>query len=123
MSRRVGWSRCPDRVRLPGVTAPRISRARPRAHDGRSASEAAIFAATEALLGETTLQDLTVAQIIGRAGISRANFYHYFGSKFDVLAALVARLLDEAYQPDQPWSAPPGKERARSLEASMAGTV
>ena len=105
------------------MTPPRISRARPRAHDGRSGSETAIFAATEALLTETTLQDLTVAQIIGRAGISRANFYHYFASKFDVLAALVARLLDEAYLPDQPWSAPPGKQRARSLETSMAGTV
>jgi AcrR family transcriptional regulator len=40
-----------------------------------------------------------------------------------VLAALVARLLEDAYSPDGPWSATPGKERARSLEASMAGTV
>jgi AcrR family transcriptional regulator len=104
-----------------GVTAPRISRARPRAHDGRSGSETAIFAATEALLTETTLQDLTVAQIISRAGISRANFYHYFGSKFDVLAALVARLLDEACAPD--GQATPEQDGARSLEASMAGTV
>jgi AcrR family transcriptional regulator len=105
------------------VTPPRISRARPRAHDGRSGSETAIFAATEALLTETTLQDLTVAQIIARAGISRANFYHYFASKFDVLAALVARLLEDVYTPDESWSAPAGKERAGSLEASMAGTV
>ncbi|WP_220186824.1 TetR/AcrR family transcriptional regulator [Pseudonocardia pini] len=101
-----------------------VTRQRPRAHNGRSASEQAVFTATEGLLGELSLQDITVAKIIKRAGVSRANFYHYFASKADVLAALLARLLDETYEvAESPWQAQPGKDRARSLDASLRETV
>ncbi|MEU7812041.1 TetR/AcrR family transcriptional regulator [Pseudonocardia sp. NPDC049154] len=101
-----------------------VTRQRPRAHDGRSASEQAVFAATEELLAEVSLQDITVAKIIKRAGVSRANFYHYFASKADVLAALLARLLQETYEvAESPWQAQPGKDRARSLDASLRETV
>ena len=38
------------------------------------------------------MQDITVADILAAAGLSRANFYHYFASKYDVLAALVSNI-------------------------------
>ncbi|MGV9863035.1 TetR/AcrR family transcriptional regulator [Rhodococcus koreensis] len=100
-----------------------VSRQRPRAHDGQRSAEVAVFEATEQLLQETSMQDLTVAQIIKRAGLSRANFYHYFASKYDVLVAMIARLFDDAYSESVPWQAPPGKTRAKSMDASMRGTI
>lgn len=100
-----------------------MARQRPRAHDGRSGSEAQIFAATEELLSRASLQDITVADILAEAGISRANFYHYFASKFDVLAALVSNILEGTYREDGPWQAEPGRPRAKSLDASLRETV
>jgi AcrR family transcriptional regulator len=58
-------------------------RQRPRAHTGEQDAEKAIFEATERLLAEQPLHELSVAQIITAAGLSRATFYHYFSSKFE----------------------------------------
>jgi TetR/AcrR family transcriptional regulator, ethionamide resistance regulator len=71
---------------------------RPRQHSRTSDAEQAILAATEKLLGETSLHELSVAQIIATAGVSRATFYFYFGSKFAVLTALVDRVITEIYE-------------------------
>ncbi|BBY73189.1 hypothetical protein MPRF_00880 [Mycolicibacterium parafortuitum] len=85
-------------------------------------AERAIFAALEELLAETSFQDVTVAQIIKRAKLSRANFYHYFASKYDVLVAMVARLLDEAYS-HGPWEFGEGKSRERAMDTSLRRTI
>jgi TetR/AcrR family transcriptional regulator, ethionamide resistance regulator len=83
----------PDRVdRAP---APPLPPDRPRKHTGGSEAEHAILDATERLLGQTSLHELSVAQIIESAGISRATFYFYFSSKFAVLTALVERAIAE----------------------------
>ncbi|WP_028473412.1 TetR/AcrR family transcriptional regulator [Nocardioides alkalitolerans] len=76
------------------MPAPR--RRRPRRHDGTSQAEHAVFDATEKLMVSKTFADITVADILTQAGMSRANFYHYFASKYDVLAALLLRLGNEA---------------------------
>lgn len=73
-------------------------------------------------MAETSFQDVTVAQIIKRAKLSRANFYHYFASKYDVLVAMVARLLDEAYS-HGPWEFGEGKSRERAMDASLRRTI
>jgi AcrR family transcriptional regulator len=75
---------------------------RPRNHDGTTDAEAAILAATERLLAEVPLHELSVAQIIGAAEISRATFYFYFSSKFAVLTALVERAIGEIYEVSRP---------------------
>lgn len=98
------------------------ARQRPRAHTGSGAAELAIFAALSGLLGESSFQDVTVAQIIKRAKISRANFYHYFASKYDALVAMVVRLLDETYS-DGPWEFGEGKSRERAMDASLRRTI
>lgn len=96
----------------------------PRRRDGRSVAEAAIFDATEKLLAEYSLRDLSVAQIIAEAGLSRATFYFYFGSKFSVAASLLGRITDETFELVQPYvggdgTAPPDELLARSLQAAV----
>ncbi|MBS1676274.1 MAG: TetR/AcrR family transcriptional regulator [Actinobacteria bacterium] len=55
--------------------------------------EQAILDAAEALLEERGLDPVTVEQIAAGAGISRASLYFYFGSKQEVVTALVARTM------------------------------
>jgi AcrR family transcriptional regulator len=76
---------------------------RPRPHAGDSQTEQAIFAATEELLVDVPLQELSVAQIIERAEVSRATFYFYFSSKYAVVTGLLARVMDEIYEVMQPF--------------------
>lgn len=97
---------------------------RPRSHGGTSAPEAAIFDATEQLLAEIPLHDLSVAQIIAAAGVSRATFYFYFSSKFAVLSGLLARTSDAIFEVVQPFvqreeSVAPEEALRQSLSATV----
>jgi TetR/AcrR family transcriptional regulator, ethionamide resistance regulator len=76
---------------------------RPRAHGGTSDAERAIFEATERLLVDVPLHELSVAQIIGAAGVSRATFYFYFSSKFAVVTGLLAQVMEEIFGTVQPF--------------------
>jgi AcrR family transcriptional regulator len=98
---------------------------RPRSHEGTTDTEVAIFDATERLLAEEPLHDLSVAQIIAAAGISRATFYFYFSSKFAVVGGLLARVSDEIFQVIQPFvqreeSVHPEEALRESLSAATA---
>jgi AcrR family transcriptional regulator len=62
-----------------------------------------ILGATESLLEQVPLHDLSVAQIIEQAEISRATFYFYFSSKYAVVTGLLARVMDEIYEVMQPF--------------------
>lgn len=55
--------------------------------------EQALLDAAETLLERTGLEQLTVDAIAKGAGISRGSLYFYFGSKQEVLAALVDRTV------------------------------
>jgi TetR/AcrR family transcriptional regulator, ethionamide resistance regulator len=103
--------------------SPLGGRQRPRAHTGDQNAERAIFEATERLLAEQPLHELSVAQIITAAGLSRATFYHYFSSKFEVVAALMLRIFEEMYSEthtvlEAPWT-DPGSALRSSLETGM----
>jgi AcrR family transcriptional regulator len=69
---------------------PRKRRSTPSKGDLR---EQAILDAAEALLEHESVEPMTVETIAKGAGISRASLYFYFGSKREVLAALVARTV------------------------------
>ncbi|MFE0019758.1 TetR/AcrR family transcriptional regulator [Amycolatopsis sp. NPDC059021] len=69
---------------------PRRRRSTPSKGDLR---EQAILDAAEALLEHESVESITVETIAKGAGISRASLYFYFGSKHEVLAALVARTV------------------------------
>jgi AcrR family transcriptional regulator len=91
--------------------------------DGPSEIEQAIFGATEELLESTSLEDLTVADILERAGISRTTFYRYFTSKHHVVSAMLDTLQAELGGVMHPWysraDAPPEKA-LRSAIAAVA---
>jgi AcrR family transcriptional regulator len=95
---------------------------RPRPRDGSSDAEGLILRATEELLDTTPVHELSVAQIIKAAGISRGTFYFYFSSKYAVIAALLAQVMGEIYATVQPFvsrdeSVRPGD----ALRASLVG--
>lgn len=70
---------------------------RPRPHLRSSDAELAILAATERLLARKSLADVTVADIMDEAGVARGTFYHYFGSKYSVVIALMGHVRDELF--------------------------
>jgi AcrR family transcriptional regulator len=98
---------------------------RPRPHAGTSDTELAIFEATERLLADVPLHELSVAQIINAAEISRATFYFYFSSKYAVVTGLLARVMDEIFEIVQPFvrrdeDISPGVALKSSLEGAIA---
>ena len=61
-----------------------------------------LLAAAERVLEETPLHDVSVARIYEEAGVSRATFYSYFASKYEILVALhgsVIERLSESFRP------------------------
>jgi AcrR family transcriptional regulator len=97
---------------------------RPRSHHGTTDAETTIFAATERLLSEVPLHDISVADIINEAQISRATFYFYFSSKYAVVTGLLARVMEEIYELVRPFVEREQDETAeealrRSLETTL----
>lgn len=67
-------------------TLPRISA--PSVPEHRAAQERALLDAAHALLRETG-EAPTMAQVAERAGLARSSVYEYFGSRHEILVALV----------------------------------
>jgi AcrR family transcriptional regulator len=67
-----------------------------------SETEAAVFAATDRLLERMPMAELSVAQIVKEADISRTTFYYNFTSKYAVIAALMNRIADGLVEPFEP---------------------
>ena len=81
-----------------------------------------LLAATHQLLEEKAFSDISVADILTAAGVSRATFYFYFASKFSVLCALLERAMDDIFGTVQPFLArsdddAPEEALERSLRA------
>ncbi len=83
----------------------------------------AIFKATEKLLAKQPFADLSVAQIIERARISRASFYHYFSSKLGVIAGLLVAVMDDIFDTASPFLRRPGATITESLRISMQNAM
>jgi len=97
---------------------------RPRSHQGTTDAETTIFAATERLLSEVPLHDISVADIINEAQISRATFYFYFSSKFAVVTGLLARVMEEIYDTVRPFvEREEGEEPEEALRRSLNAAV
>jgi AcrR family transcriptional regulator len=75
------------------ASSPHAERRRRDAPTKGDRREQAILDAAETLLEERGLDPVTVEQIAAGAGISRASLYFYFGSKQEVVTALVARTM------------------------------
>lgn len=74
--------------------APGADIRRDRAQRTYGRAERAILTATERLLEQRPLNELSVADIIDAAAISRTSFYVYFTSKTAVIAECLRRVMD-----------------------------
>ncbi|QLL06375.1 TetR/AcrR family transcriptional regulator [Mycobacterium vicinigordonae] len=92
---------------------------RPRIRTGASETELAIFRATETLLEQRPFAELSVAQILEGAGLSRASFYHYFSSKLGVVAGLLVNVMDEVFAVASPFLTRPAMTMVESLRVSI----
>jgi AcrR family transcriptional regulator len=99
----------PTRVKTSGTTAPR----------SHSRAEAAILAATEKLLEERPLNELSVADIVRAAGISRTSFYAYYASKTAVIAECLRRVMDEVLAAAGPFLSQPRADPETAIRASL----
>lgn len=90
----------------------------PRKGDVR---EQAILDTAERLLGEQGYEAMTIADIASGAGITRGALYFYFGSKQDVITALVARTV-EALREKSRSAAHDAARGEHAIDEAMART-
>ena len=84
----------------------------------RAAIQAAVLAATEALLAEgASYSDLNIERIATRAGISRTAFYFYFRDKRELLMRLTEEVNELLYQQADIWFSGDGEPEPEMREA------
>ncbi|MEV4116053.1 TetR/AcrR family transcriptional regulator [Nonomuraea sp. NPDC049695] len=103
---------------MPGHHSPRSRRAIERKGDVR---ERAILDTCEALLVQKGYDTMTVGDISQGAGITRGALYFYFGSKQEVVAALVARTVEHLWERSRVTAQ--SEEPRQAIAAAMRRTV
>ncbi|WP_327106765.1 TetR/AcrR family transcriptional regulator [Nonomuraea glycinis] len=103
---------------MPGHPPARSRRTTERKGDVR---ERAILDTCEALLAHKGYEAMTVGDIAQGAGITRGALYFYFGSKQEVVTALVARTVEHLWERSRA-TAETGEPR-RAIAAAMRRTV
>jgi AcrR family transcriptional regulator len=100
----------------------RSSRRGAREQAGRGSEiEEAICTAAERLMSERPFTQLSVADVLTEAGVSRASFYFYFASKYALLERLAERVTGSVFGTSRAWfDADHGDPRAQ-LRAAVAG--
>ncbi|MDV3123589.1 TetR/AcrR family transcriptional regulator [Mycobacterium sp. 21AC1] len=83
--------------------------------------EQAILDTAERLLGEQGYEAMTIADIARGAGITRGALYFYFGSKQDVITALVARTVEALHEKSRA-AAHDAAQGEHAIEAAMVRT-
>ncbi len=92
---------------------------RPRQNDRSSQVEQEIFRATERLLDKHNARDVSVALILEESGISRATFYHYFSSKWEVVNFMAGSVMAEIYERIQQFVGGDDLPREEALRRSI----
>jgi TetR/AcrR family transcriptional regulator, ethionamide resistance regulator len=77
------------------------------------------MAATERLLRERPLNELSVADIVEAAGISRTSFYAYFNSKTAVVAQCLRGVMDEVRVAAEPFHSHSGDDAGTAIRVSL----
>jgi AcrR family transcriptional regulator len=85
-----------------------------------SSARTAILEATEHLIQRESLDELSVAQILEAAGLSRATFYFYFASKDDAFLALLSDVIDAVVPEFEALMADPERRRSPRLREEIA---
>ncbi|MGI8714670.1 MAG: TetR/AcrR family transcriptional regulator [Solirubrobacteraceae bacterium] len=84
-----------------------------------SSARDAILAATERLLRERRLSELSVSEIIAAAGISRTSFYAYFSSKTAVVAEALRRVTDQVIVAVEPFLSDSADDPEQAIRVSL----
>jgi TetR/AcrR family transcriptional regulator, ethionamide resistance regulator len=92
---------------------------RPLVGEPTTRAQAAILAATEHLLRERPLNQLSVADIIEAAGISRTSFYAHFNSKTAVIAECLRRVMDQVTVAVEPIHSQSGDDAETAIRVSL----
>jgi TetR/AcrR family transcriptional regulator, ethionamide resistance regulator len=79
--------------------------------------------AAEGVLADRPLTEVTVADMIEAAGVSRGSFYFYFESKEAVVAALLERIVEEIHAASLPWLERGDTPPERALKEALAGSL
>jgi AcrR family transcriptional regulator len=103
----------------PPARTPRRHSAAPRKGDLR---EQAILDTAERLLAVSGYEAMTVADIASGSGITRGALYFYFGSKQEVVTALVARTVRALQEKSRAAEDDPADPRT-AIETAMRRTV
>lgn len=103
---------------MPGHEPARSRRTTERKGDVR---ERAILDTCEALLSQKGYDAMTVGDIAQGAGITRGALYFYFGSKQEVVTALVARTVEHLWERSRVTAET--DEPRRAVAAAMRRTV
>lgn len=103
---------------MPAQHPPRGRRAGERKGDLR---ERAILDTCEALLADKGYEAMTVGDIAQGAGITRGALYFYFGSKQEVVTALVARTVQHLWERSRATAA--SDDPRQAITAAMRRTV
>jgi AcrR family transcriptional regulator len=103
---------------MPGHQPTRSRRATERKGDVR---ERAILDTCEALLAQKGYEAVTVGDIAQGAGITRGALYFYFGSKQEVVTALVARTVEHLWERSRATAETDDPRQA--ISAAMQRTV
>lgn len=90
---------------------------------GTPPASEAIFAATRELLRDASFTDLTVADILRRASISRTTFYRNFTSKHAVVSGLLGLVEAEFLDVMRPWFRRDAEVPEVALRASLAAVA
>jgi AcrR family transcriptional regulator len=86
-----------------------------------SSAEAAVLDSMQRLLASKRLEQLTVADVLGEAGISRASFYFYFESKQAVAAALLESVMGRLFEAARHWFDYEGDAPQEALRTALRG--
>jgi AcrR family transcriptional regulator len=92
-------------------------RNRTAAQERRAATERAILAATEQLLEKRPFRDLTIEDVMVKAGLSRTAFYRYFPDLESVVVRLMGQLVDGLHAASAGWLK--SEDPASQLHASL----
>ena len=86
-------------------------------------AETAILAATEQLLHQRPLHELSVGDIIAEAGVSRTTFYAHFGTKTAVIAKALRGTMDQVTAAVEPFHSRSGSDAEAAIRLSLTQWV
>ena len=91
----------------------------------RDQRRAALLESLDTLLRETRLEDINIADISRRAGLTRSAFYFYFENKAAAVAALLEPMYDDGFLASDILTATtrPPRDRIRAMLEALLDTV